>query len=234
MNDPAGTAPGEGGNGAGGDPHVTRRGMTFLEVVMAVALLAVLASTVLGAFNFMIGRQRVEQQTLGAHELANRLVLSYLDDHNAMPDSNLPVEYGPDRYRWDLRVDPVKIRVAEPESPDSGAQASPVVRDRIPFNERVRQVTVRVWLGEESGGSREADPGLPHARITRLMYPLANRNPDSFDNMIKSDTGIRGYLDEILGGDRAPTAPPATRGTGRPAPAGAPARPVGRPGGGGS
>lgn len=205
---------------------MTRRAMTFLEVVVAVALLALLASTVFGAFNFMLGRQRLEQQTLGAHEVANRLVLSYLDDRNAMPNSSLPIEYGPDRYRWDFQVTPVKIVSPESANPDAAPRPAPL-RDRVPFNERIRQITVRVWLGEESGGTFGAETGVPHAKITRLLYPLANRNPDSFDNMLKSDAGIRGYMDEILGTERAGPAAPANRrptpsGEGRPAPTRAP------------
>ena len=78
-------------------------GLTFIEVTLAVALLAIVSSTIFGAFGYLMGRQRVEQQKLGSMEVANRLMLQRLDDENSLPASGLPVEYGPDRYRWEMK-----------------------------------------------------------------------------------------------------------------------------------
>lgn len=196
-----------------------RRAFSFLEVVFAVVLLSLLSMSIVGAVSFVFGRQRAEQQSLGACEIANRLMLQYLDDKNSMPDPSLPVEYGPDRYRWDMRVDPVIITPAEPARPRTDAGSGVTLNaERRGLIDKVKQVTIRAWLGEESGGSYGPDALVPNAKITRLVYPMANRNPDSFQNMVESEDGLRQFRDELSGVERPapgarqpPSPPPANR-----------------------
>lgn len=182
-----------------GTPRRSRaaaRGLTLLEVVLASALLAMVASTVFGAFHFMMSRQQVERQHLLASELANRLMLQYLDEKSTLPDPSLPLASSGDRFRWELRADPVILRPVEPEKPAENAQPA----RGMPLLQRVKQVTVRVWLSEESGGEYSFVEGLPSAKLTRLVYPMAGRNPDSFnkllDNLRNSDSKMRSLLEE--------------------------------------
>src|SRR5690349_3114057 len=67
----------------------SRRGSTFIETTCAVAMLAMVAAAVLGAFTTMYGAQTRMRNRLGAMELANRLVLQYLDDKDTMPQPGL-------------------------------------------------------------------------------------------------------------------------------------------------
>jgi len=217
----------------------SRRGLTFLETLFASALLAIIAAAVFGALSFVLGRQHHEQRTLAAYELANRIILQYLDDPDQLPDSSLPLEYGKDRFRWAMTIDPVTV-TATSEAPKDAADT------RRSMLDRVKQVSVRVWLGEESGGSREFAPDLPHpkAALTRIMYPMAYRNPDSFDRLINTDAGRRRLFDDMSGGsDRSTPAgarpgSPSQPATPRGATPNSPARRVGtppkvrRPGGG--
>jgi len=151
--------------------------MTLLEVVFATTILAMIVSTLFGAIGYMLGRQRVEQRSLGAAELANRLMLQYLDDFTSMPDPNLPIVYGQDRYRWEQMPNRT-IRI-EPAEPARSARAS--VPDRAgTLLEKSDLVTINVWLSEESGGSATPTAAVPHASVSRIVYPLlASRNPDS-------------------------------------------------------
>lgn len=183
-------------------PSSYRRGMTFMEVTLAVALLALLSSTVFGAFSYLTGRQRLEQQKLGAAEVANRLMLQHLDDPDSMPEAGLPVEHGPDRYRWDQVQTPVKIKPAAPANPQAAAAAStPAVQSSSTLLESTYQLTVRVWLSEESGGSSDLDLSVPNVTLTRIVYPtIAGRNPDSMQNMLKNNPGaMQRYRDLITG-----------------------------------
>ena len=189
--------------------------MTLLEVVFAVALLAMLVSVLFGSIGFMLGRQRVEQRALGAAELANRLMLQYLDDFTSMPDSSLPIVYGPDRYRWDYRKDPIRIEPAE-----AAHKAHTGTADRTgTLLEKSDLVTIRVWLGEESGGSLGADVNVPHATVSRIVYPfLAGRNPDSWQNAQGNDEFMRDLRDRMGGGGGGPRIGAFGGKTGTPAP----------------
>ena len=67
-------------------------------------------------------------------------------------------------------------------------------------------------------GSYGPDALVPNAKITRLVYPMANRNPDSFQNMVESEDGLRQFRDELSGVERPapgarqpPSPPPANR-----------------------
>ncbi|MBL8762547.1 MAG: hypothetical protein JNL50_14730 [Phycisphaerae bacterium] len=218
----------------------SRRGLTFLETLFASALLALVAAAVFGALSFVLGRQHHEQRTLAAYELANRIILQYLDDPEQLPDQSLPLEYGKDRFRWTLSIDPVTVTAAS-EAPKDAADT------RRSMLDRVKQVSVRVWLGEETGGTREFDASAAHpkASLTRIMYPMAYRNPDAFDRLINSDAGRRRLFDDMTGGnDRSTPAgarPPGPAQPAKPnrvAPKSAPkpagSRPNLRPPGGGS
>ncbi|MCC6228887.1 MAG: hypothetical protein IT432_06655 [Phycisphaerales bacterium] len=218
----------------------SRRGLTFLETLFASALLALVAAAVFGALSFVLGRQHHEQRTLAAYELANRIILQYLDDPDQLPDQALPLEYGKDRFRWTLTIAPVTVTAAN-EAPKDAAET------RRSLLDRVTQISVRVWLGEESGGSRDFEPDspMPRAALSRIMYPMAYRNPDSFDRLINTDAGRRRLFDDMTGGsDRStpagarpssPSQPATPRGatpTSPPKPVGT--RPRTRPSGGGT
>jgi hypothetical protein len=137
-----------------------------------VALLGIVAATVYGAFNSIMGAQRRQQHRLNAMELANRLILQYLDESSSMPASGLPILYGRERYRWDLREIPVRLVPTRPEVAEERASAAPISVDRM------QAIAVRVWLSEESGGTSVYDTTFPAVALTRLMDPIALRNPD--------------------------------------------------------
>jgi prepilin-type N-terminal cleavage/methylation domain-containing protein len=149
-----------------------RRGLTFIETVCAVALLGIVSATVYGAFNSILSSQQRQQHRLNAMELANRLILQYLDEASSMPTSGLPILYGKNRYRWDLKEIPVRLLPSRPEIAEERASAAPISVDRM------QAIAVRVWLSEESGGSTVYDTNIPAVALTRLMDPIALRNPD--------------------------------------------------------
>jgi type II secretory pathway pseudopilin PulG len=193
--------------------------MTFLEVVLSVVLLAVVASMVMSAINGMLAAQTTHRQRLGAAELANRLTLQYLDDKRSMPASGAPVVYGRDKYRWEYVERPVTIIPARPEVLQSRNTASQSLN-------RLIDVTVRVWLCEESGGTYAYDANEPSYVLSRIVNPVALRNPDSIDRMLKNPDAYREFLANLTGGAGSSNPPPRSDQPATPGKGAAPKTPV--------
>jgi len=170
-----------------------RRGLTFLEAILAVVLLSMVATTLGSAVSFMSQSQRRMDQKLGAAELANRLVLQYIDERDSLPDKTLPIEYDRDLYRWTLEEAPVKF-----EFDDQGAdEPTNNVGSGVSLD-RIKLITIRVWLGSDSGGSRAYTSAVPNVVITRLIDPLAFNNPDSLQTLLQKPGGIDQLFNSLL------------------------------------
>lgn len=173
--------------------------MTFLECVAATALLGLAAATIFGLFDALVANQVRGHRRLAAMELANRLVLMYLDDPLGMPEPTKALEYGPDLYRWELREQRLTLTEAVPEGRDRN-RPSPLPLDR--FNE----VAVRVWLSEQSGGNRDGSGAVPQATLSRMFDPLFFRNPDSTEAQFKDPVRWQRYMERLMGfGNERPT-----------------------------
>ena len=170
--------------------------MTFLEVVAAMAMLGMVAASLVGVVSFVSGSALREQQQLACAEVANRLLLQYLDEPTKMPDNSKTVEYGPPerpaKFRWEYTEQPVRFQEANPEARDQ-TRTQPLSPDR--FN----QVTVRVWLSEDSGGSRVPEVSTPMATLTRILDPVMPRNPDSYMNMLQDPQGFQRLMEQMMG-----------------------------------
>jgi hypothetical protein len=102
-------------------------------------------------------------------------------------------------YRWTLEEERVEFKVETNEEDQSGnAVGSGVSLSRI------KLVTIKVWLGADSGGARAFEPGIPSATISRLIDPLAFSNPDSLGTMLETPGGIerllQSFIDSEVGG----------------------------------
>lgn len=172
--------------------YTTRRGVTFLESVLASVLLALVASTLAGGVSFMTQAQRRMDQRLGAAELANRLILQYIDDRESLPDRTLPIEYDIDLYRWTLEEAPVEFVFDNMQDDSSGGVGSGANLSRI------KLITVRVWLDGESGGSRSFASEVPNCEITRLIDPLAFNNPDSLKTLLEEPGGLERLFESMM------------------------------------
>ena len=172
--------------------YTTRRGVTFVEAILASVLLAMVASTLAGGVSFMSNSQRRMDQRLGAAELANRLVLQYIDDRESLPDKSLPIEYDIDLYRWTLEESPVEFvfdNIVDDDSNGVGSGASLT---------RIKLITVRVWLAADSGGSLSYTSEVPNSTITRLIDPLAFNNPDSLETLLQQPGGIERLFESMM------------------------------------
>lgn len=167
--------------------------MTFLEAILAVMLLAMVAVSLSSGVSFMSKAQRRMDQKLGAAELANRLILQYMDEKNSLPDRSLPIEYDVDLYRWTLEEAPVKFEFDNQGFDDADNNVgSGVSLDRI------KLITIRVWLAADSGGSRSFTSKVPNTVLTRLIDPLAFNNPDSLETLLQKPGGIEQLFESLL------------------------------------
>jgi type II secretory pathway pseudopilin PulG len=168
--------------------------MSLIEVVMATVLLGMIATTVFGALSYTMGAQVREQRMLASAEVANRMMLQYLDDSKNMPDSSLPVQYGRDFYRWSLSERSARIVPAKADVAEARQRRGSLSLDRF------KAVTVQVWLSERSGGGAQPGTG-PQYALTRIVDPaMVFRNPDSMDNLLKRPGGIDEILKMFSGG----------------------------------
>ncbi len=183
------------GQSGAGWPRAGRRGMTLLEVVLAIAALGLVAASATTTMSYLYGAQVREQRRLAASEMAHRIILMHLDDPTKMPSG--PQPYAKDFYRYELEVAPVRL-TPKPHVASALADrrsSSPVSIDRL------EQVTVRVWLSEESGGSRRFTSDVPYMVLVRLMDPqYVNRNPDSAVKFFDNKDRLQDFVQDVLGG----------------------------------
>jgi len=215
---------------ASGFPPCSRRrptrGVTFVEVVCAIAILAVVAATTVGAINAIVSGQQRSLKRLGAAELANRLMLQYLDDEASLPSDSLPIDYGRDRYRWTSSITPISLIPAK-EAPERASRPAGEAAARTAGGgalgiDQLRAVTFRVWLADPSGAP-QASPGAPGFVLTRIVHPALAplRNPDRLQRLQEDPVAMQRFIQQLSA--MASGTPAPTGESRRPAPATPPA-----------
>jgi type II secretory pathway component PulJ len=210
---------------------VLRRAMTLLEVVLAVLMLGMVAASVSSALAFTLNSDSRAQVRLSAYEVANRVVLQYLDDRTALPNPAAPIEYG--RYRFFWEAVPINVEMRVKAADASSGRSAPRNTNRFEF------VTVRVWLAVGTtgrGGSLQKGELL--AELDRLLDPTAPRNPDAARRMATPNgiidlmkrmgidsSGDAGHSGGTPGGRTPGSGTPRTPGTSRPGSSGSSTRP---------
>ncbi len=150
-------------------------GLTFLEVVISLAMLATLATSILGAVSFMETASARGRFRLDATEVAHRLITQYIDNQALMPPDNLPIQQGDRLYRWTLREE----ILAREDGPGSLARRSGRVASQMTAMEQIpemlNRLTVQVYLDDPS------DPlslSRPIAHLDRIYSPITTGDPD--------------------------------------------------------
>jgi type II secretory pathway pseudopilin PulG len=169
--------------------------MSFLEVLLSAVLLTLVTGMILAAIQGVVGSQVRQHQKLGAAEVANRLILEYIDDQGTMPQAGLPVRYGRDFYRWEIDERPLTLTPAKEREP-AGATARPNTGINL---DRLKTVRINVWLSDERGGG--PDPGAPSFALSRIVDPIFGqlRNPDTADHIMKDPVLRQKFLDAVTG-----------------------------------
>ena len=159
-----------------------RRGVTLLEAVLAVILLGLVTASISSSLAFVYTQERQDELRLAAHEIANRLLIQYLDDESVITGMRgRPLDYGTSRFRWTLDIERVSMQMKEHE-PGSN-------RPRAQYKDRFELVTARVWLDSDTVRGRLAQNTQgpePLAELSRLLDPGAARNQDSMNRLGKN------------------------------------------------
>jgi len=175
---------------------MTRRGFSFLEAVLAAALLAIVASSIFSVIGYAMASDRQDAIRLGAAEVANRLLISYLDDSTSIKKLPDTIDYGNATFRWDLDKDTVRI-----EEPNRHLRVTAGRSGAVPTAlVQLREIRVTVWQDDGSPASRQ--PGAtPGVRLNRLISPFAlgNRGADSTERLLESPERIAELLKNISG-----------------------------------
>lgn len=164
--------------------------MTLLEVVLAVALLAMIGAAMLSAIGGIDSMQMRGKMQLSACEVGNRLLLQYLHDERKMPPEALPLDYGSFRFMYALEVEKVRMEL---NAELTRGENSPQGLDRY------EHVTVTVFQAEQVGESVRA--GEQVAQITRILDPFAPRNPETLATFNSDPTRVHELISKLgIGG----------------------------------
>lgn len=151
--------------------RTVRRGVTFLEVVLAGALLSLSAGAITSAFSFVERMSDRDRRRLEAYEVAHRAILQYLDDPTAMDKEGKKI-YALGRGKYRLIVGEEMLSEA-----DGAGENVSVRRKKVTagvdlmslLRARVLMVTVEVF--EDIEGERSVEP---LAVMSRIFDPLSN------------------------------------------------------------
>jgi hypothetical protein len=170
--------------------------MTFIEVILGVVLVGMVAGTLAATVGAVSGSFQRQRDRLGAAELASRLLIYRVDDEAGLPDQMLPLGYGEREFRWSMEENPTIFTLSEParaEIEQSGRSGG------VDMSRRIKAVTVRVWLAEDSGGSYVFTRDVPHAVLTRLIDPLSFATHDSAERRLDTQQDIERFLQDFVG-----------------------------------
>jgi len=148
-----------------------RRGLSILEVVIALVILSLITAMVSGVVSAQYAVERAVEHERNALEVAHRIILQHIDDESVLRGQSRRVPHG--EYTYMFEIDREVLQIA-PASDYEGEIDQTVVGDvevfargDIGFEEIVRyklqRVTVRVF--HEDGGN-----GL--ASLTRVYNPF--------------------------------------------------------------
>ena len=159
----------------------TRRAFSFLEAVLAAALLGIIAASIFTALGYIWKAEQDDTQRLGAIEVANRVMISYLDDNTSTRHLPEVIQYGKLNFRWKLDENTVRL-----EEPNRRARITAGTPGAVPNAlVHLKEISVTAWL--DDGTPDTLIPGSsPGVRLNRLVNPIAYRGADTIDRLLNS------------------------------------------------
>lgn len=139
-----------------------RRGLTFLEIVVSIATLSLVASVIVGTISFFKSATMLERHRFNATEVANRVILTKLDDPKWRPAAmSRNYTINGFRYAFNMQVDLFEL---------SGDEATLSNLNDADINARIthmEQITVTVALDEPESTLS----GVPLTTLVRVRDP---------------------------------------------------------------
>ncbi len=172
-------------------PHRrAERGSTLIEVVCASLILAIAITMIVGAITAVTSADLRARQQLEGLELANRLLLQFLDDKEKMPSQEAHINQGMGTYRFKLTETPVKLSY-----PDNSIFETPSNQTTASAIDQTKLISVTVWAGVPDGlGGYRA--GEQMATLARIHNPLSliTRNPDTMARLAANPEQLLAYI----------------------------------------
>lgn len=155
----------------------TRRGLTFLEVIMAAALLALATSMIFGGISFMESTAVRDDRRAAAMEVAHRVVLAYLNDKEDMKRQQGRYTYANVGYVFEWKEE--VLERGEGGSTGLTRRRSTLATEvdaEAALSAQLYQFTV--WVALEDPSAPGVPIGPPLAEIVRVYNPIAQFNDD--------------------------------------------------------
>lgn len=175
----------------------SRAGLTFVEVIVSLGIVAGGAALVFGALGFMSNVIAHDRNRLNGTEVAHRVVLMYIDDFKQLRGQVHRVEQGGTMYQFDVweevlasesGVDPRAARTSASQRRKSIKAEQASVEERL--SAQIHQITVHVYA-EMPDGSRSARPVATLVRSYNPIMGLGARGLSYFAELYKQSTGRR-------------------------------------------
>jgi type II secretory pathway pseudopilin PulG len=181
--------------------RASSRGLTLLEIVLALTLLALLSATVLGSLSAIDAMQRRNQMVLAANEVASRLMLMQLDDDRSLPSKAQVIEQGPFLFMYDLVEETVKLELNRRQG---SLDTKPQGLDRF------QQYSITIYEAELINGMPRSVEQV--AQLQRIVDPFTMRNRESMRRIEQDPNRFIGRVTQFFGkgagGGSGPANPP--------------------------
>lgn len=166
--------------------NTPRRGMTFLEVILASAILGAIAVTVITTITLAQKKSVLDQERLNAAELGHRYLLTYIHvGPNALPAQSAPQAQGAGWYTYALSEQILEEEVDEHE--DISVR-NPKPYGIVTANDRLSSgivyLTVQVFPAPNQEGL-QLDPKVPLATLSRIYDPFDVNDPDTLMDIVR-------------------------------------------------
>lgn len=177
-------------------------GLTLLEVLLAVALMALIAAGVLSGITAIDAMQSRSKMVLAASEVGNRLMLQYLDNEDSLPPRSQPISYGPYSFFYEITNERVTMDLNQQQRTGDN-------RPNETGLGRFEQITITVFEGASAAG--QLVPVDQVAQLSRIFDPFAMRNAETvqgFDRDPNRLERLMRRIGQMSGqGGPAPTSP---------------------------
>lgn len=178
-----------------------RSGTTLIEVVCASVILAIAVTMIASSVAAVTMADIRARQRLEALELANRLLLQFLDDKEAMPSESAHLDSGLGTYKYKLVESPIGLSFPEGSVFEASENQSRKVMDQT------KLVSVTVWAATPDGvGGYIA--GEQMATLARINNPLSvlSRNPDTMARIASDPSRLMAMVMKMIEDGSIPTA----------------------------
>ncbi len=166
--------------------HAARRGMTFIEVILASAILGSIAVTVVSSITLAQKKSVLDQERINAAEYAHRLLLTYIHvGPKELPLQNDPQAQGSGWYTYALSESILEEEDNEREGISvRTAKGYGTVSANDRLSSGIVYLTVKVFPAPNQEGL-QLNPDVPLAALSRIYDPFDVNDPDTLMNIVQ-------------------------------------------------